>query len=319
VPREVIAIDSPKNLQSVGVNQLRLQTVSAKVELDEQRKEQQTDPPPIVQPTATPMPTQPPSGRGPRPIDNTPNDPPREETPDNRPLCTNFAVPRCNAAMGRSYNEYIGVVYDGQLKAIDNEYHKCLTEELGHLTIQGNCQDSPLYLYGPEGLSVDVTIHTEIYNDTPKSQDGEYSVILGRDGLFRYKNSTYRSISYDYNVAIKRLPELKQGYIVTDKNVEKVVRQIATQFGLNEKETYDTVRDISSKVTSEFAFISFYDHKTSHAILPLTFNPKPDTYRNIAFYIENLDQKPNFSVQAPKIEKITRHGFTAIEISHIVE
>jgi hypothetical protein len=324
VPRDIIAIDSPKNMESVGFNQLRLQTFNAKVELDEERKEQQSDPPPLIEPTPIVSPTlnpteSPTGGRGPRPADSTLNDPPKEVKEDNRPLCVNLAVPRCNAAMGRSHNELIGTPYNGQLRPVDLEYHRCLTEELGHLQFDGSCQGTPLYLYGPEGLSVDVTIHAQMHNAVPRAENGKYSVKLGRNGSFTYLNNDYTSIAYDYNPAIRRLPELKKGYFVTSKSAEKVIREIAGKFGFNEKETNETVRDITAKMSSEYAFISFYDHETSHAILPITFNPKPEVYRNIAFYIKNLDSKPTYSIQPPVIEKINRYGFTAIEISHIVE
>lgn len=80
----------------------------------------------------------------------------------------------------------------------------------------------------------------------------------------------------------------------------------------------DTLNFVKDKAISPYVFISLFDDQTSKKILPLMISPVPDIYRNIVFYIENLDKNPNVSYVAPTIERIERKGFTAIEISFIV-
>ena len=54
-------------------------------------------------------------------------------------------------------------------------------------------------------------------------------------------------------------------------------------------------------------------------ILPIFFTPQPDAYRNVVFYIKQLNQKPKDIPQEPLYQsKIQRSGFTAIEVSFII-
>ncbi|HRN96164.1 MAG TPA: hypothetical protein PLD54_01820, partial [Candidatus Levybacteria bacterium] len=198
-------------------------------------------------------------------------------------------------------------------------YTACRTQAINDYQSQNNCVGTPLYLYGTPGINVAVSFHTPTFNTNVPLVDNKFKAVLSQNGEFQVGNTTYQSVTYDYTPAVPIIKPPRYGYLVANKSVKKTVRDIAKQFGFNEKETNDIIRDISAKISSPYAFISFYDQQTSHAILPITFNPKPDVYRNIVFYVKNLDQKPNYSIQAPQIEKINRYGFTAIEISHIAE
>jgi len=177
---------------------------------------------------------------------------------------------------------------------------------------------SPLYLYGKVGDKVTVNVLTPV-SDTNPTHDGKLTATLQRGGNMQVNGKSYDSIDFNYKSAIKRLPQLKYGAIVAKSEVRPTLREYAQKLGLNENETSDLLQYGQSVVTSDYVFLSFFDHETSHAILPITFDPKPDVYRNIVFYFKNLDQKPNYSIQPPKFVKIERKGFTAIEISGIVE
>jgi len=183
----------------------------------------------------------------------------------------------------------------------------------------GVCYDSPLYLYGTEGDKVSVKIQTPVYNDTPIYSDG-YNITLQVGGNMQVNGQVYSGINYDYRSNLRRITPPSKGTIVSRSGVEKVLREYAKKLGLNDKETTDLVRDGKEKVTSAYAFISFFDHETSSSILPLTFSPKPDNYLNVVFYFKLLGQKPNYTPTPPSFGKpISRWGLTAVEISSVVE
>lgn len=179
------------------------------------------------------------------------------------------------------------------------------------------CYDSPLYLYGPKGMEVSVTINTPVFNAVP-SYSSSYNATLLGNGNFEIQEKAYNMISYDY-IPAKTVPPPTKGVISSQENVKQTLQSLAQKIGLNTKETTDLIDFANEKIDSPYVFISFYNHDTSKQILPLSFNPQPDTYRNIVFYFKKLEQKPKQIPQPPTFEKIQRHGFTAIEISEIVE
>jgi hypothetical protein len=307
-------LETLKDSSEFNSQQLQLQTFVVKSEVYEERREtlRETTPPPTVV-------TIPPSVPNP----NTNNPAPLPPPPSNNtPIvsCESLAERKCSSILVGNHTScddprsQICADYLASLK----KYDSCYASEVASQKSIGACVMHPLYLYGEKGTEVDIQIHTPIYNSNI-SNNGNYTFTLGDNGTFYHQENAYSSLNFDYTSSLRRLHPLTRGYIVAKKDIHTTVRKIGLQFGLNEKETQDTVNDISSKITSEYVFISFYDHETSHALLPITFNPKPDVYRNITFYVKNLDKKPQFSVKPPKIDKINRHGFTAIEIGTIIE
>lgn len=180
------------------------------------------------------------------------------------------------------------------------------------------CAASPLYLYGPLNQKVQVTVHTPIYNAIP-SYSGAYNLILLKDGKIRVNGNTYDSISFDYVNALRRISQPQKGSVVAKENISKTITEYANKLGLNQKETGDLMQYALQSINSPYVFVSFFDHETSHAILPITFDPKPDVYRNIVFYFKQLPSHPGFSPELPTFQKIERKGFTAVEISGFVE
>lgn len=181
------------------------------------------------------------------------------------------------------------------------------------------CDDSPLYLYGQSGKKVNVTINTPVYNAIPSYVNG-YDVTLGANGRMQIGGTTYERIAYDYasNLRIRKAP--KEGIVTARSDVAGILKYYANKLGLNEKETADLVKAGRQKITSPYAFISFYDHQTSHQILPISFTPAPDTYLNVVFYFKLLETKPAYTPVAPAFpEPLRRAGFTAVEVSEVVE
>lgn len=221
---------------------------------------------------------------------------PTREEQQSIPLCRDLARTMCNN--------------DGRIF--------CSPAETGFARMEGRCYDSPLYLYGNDEQEVKVTILTPISNANPL-QNGTFTATLKSNGNMEVDGNEYDSIDFDYISALRRFTPPSYGSIVQKSELTKTVKEYANKLRLNEKETKDLISYANSVVKGKYIFVSFFDHETSTAMLPITFDPKPDVYRNIVFYFKNLDQKPNFSVKPPTFDPIVRQGFTAVEISGIAE
>ena len=199
------------------------------------------------------------------------------------------------------------------------KYRECLRKLVRPYRQAGYCVGSPLYLYGAEGTKVHVTIGTNVYNAVPTYKNG-YDVVLGKDGEMAINGGTFDSITYDFTQALRKPTIPNKGYVVAKKDVEKTLRSYAGKLGLNEKETNDLVEYGLEQVVSPYVYISHFDQKTSERILPITFSPEPDNYLNVVFYFRLLSDVPPFTVQPPVFpEPLTRDGFTAVEVSAIVQ
>jgi hypothetical protein len=275
--------DSKQNLQ--------LYTFFLKYDLQPIRQKQQSTP--VSTPQITPNLS----------VSRTPNVSTPRRDDDNMPKCNDVTAKVCaEKGQGPGTKDYVKC--KGQYKAQNMER---------------TCDDSPLYLYGMPGQHVKVTINTSVYNAIPSYNNG-YNVTLLVDGKMRIGGKSYERISYDYssNLRVRKAPQY--GTIVNKEDVEKTLRYYATNLGLNEKETNDLVRAGKQKVTSPYVFVSFYDHETSHRILPISFSPEPDNYLNVVFYFKLLETKPSYSPVPPTFgEPVKRTGFTAVEVSEVVE
>ncbi len=280
-------------------NQLQLQTFTLKPSLEPKRLEQQSNPAPQMSCEGS---------DGDCPVEPTPK--PDEPTPTPippRPLCIDLRREWCNQQLGTNYQR-------GDNYAEGEAFQICWEESKKHVV---GCADSPLYLYGDKGKNVSVYIATPV-SSSNAPYNGEYSGILTGSGGIVIGGVEYSSLDYDYVPAIKKIPRLTYGRVVKSSEVGKVVEEFSKKLGLNKTETLDTVNDLNGKINSGYVFVSFFDEKTSRAILPISFNPKPDVYRNIVFFLKSVEAP--YSVNEPKFEAYpTRKGFTAVEVSYIVE
>lgn len=276
--------------------QLQLKTFSVKSDLGPTRSVQQSDP-------TTPKPT--------KVQEEEPNIPLADvcTREGNCPACWGLSTQQCNTHLGTN---------ESGPGSRNKEFISCFNTQVRVNGQRGACVGSPLYLYGPENLRVAVTIHTPVSKTNPP-HNGTFTAVLQRNGVMEVNGKQYDSIDFDYIAALKRFPQPTKGTIVSKENLDVAITSYAQKLGLNQTETKDLVQYAQSVTYGNYVFVSFFDHDTSHAILPITFNPKPDVYRNIVFYFKNFDQQPKFSVEPPHFEPIQRKGFTAVEISGIVE
>jgi hypothetical protein len=200
-------------------------------------------------------------------------------------------------------------------------YRACIRTLVRPYRQAGLCGGSPLYLYGRDGQDVMVKVGTGVHGAVPSYNDKNgYAITLRKGGMMEVNGGVFERISYDYDPGIKRIVPPAKGVVVSKKDVAKALEAYAKQLGLNEKETADIVAYGMEKVVSPYVFISYFDQKTSARILPLAISPTPDNYLNVVFYFRLLSQKPPFEVE-PLLtpEPVGREGFTAVEVSAIVE
>jgi len=281
-----------------NTRQLKLQTFEIKPSLEPQREEQQS-----------------------RPI------PQQREERANLPRCRDLAATQCNEIHNTNYSGEEAIQLrstnkknPGELTSEEKAYAKCVQTQWTQNQQERSCSDSPLYFYGPKGKKVSVQIHTPIQNENIPENNGKYSFTLQEGGKFTFNGTTYSSLSFDYTPAVFTKPPI-YGKVVKKESLESVIKEYAQKLGLNEKETSDLFVDVTTKAYKDYLFISFFDQNTSKYILPISFNPKPDTYINYVFYVRNLNtpQELGYTPQEPVFDKTKRSEFTAVEISVIAE
>jgi hypothetical protein len=239
----------------------------------------------------------------------------QQSTPVNPPLldkrtsCRDLATEQC---LAQGYEENSREFRECHNKAWDaNRATKGTPEAV--------CNKSPLYVYGEPGQSINVVIQTLIYNDSPAYNNGYDITVTENDGMI-INGKTYESVKYDYSSNLRKITAPTRGVVVSKTNVEKTLREFSKKIGLNKKETNDLVGKGKAVSTSPYVFISFFDHATSHSILPLVFTPEPDNYLNVVFYFKLLNEKPNYTPLPPLFGKsFDRSGLSVVEVSEIVE
>jgi hypothetical protein len=237
----------------------------------------------------------------------------KRETQQTIPACYEGLIgPECER---RGYNK------NSNDKAEVEKFRACLRELVRPYRQLGFCGGSPLYLYGNTGQHVNVKIGTGVHGAVPSYNDqAGYDIVLRQGGVMEVNGGTFERISYDYDAGIKRIVAPARGVVVAKADVEKQLRVYAGKLGLNEKETSDLLAYGREKVISPYVYISYFDQAASEKILPISFSPEPDNYLNVVFYFRLLSSKPSFNVSPLEDpEPVKRNGFTAVEVSAIVE
>lgn len=228
--------------------------------------------------------------------------------------CRDVAAAACNELHGTNYTG--DQARSGQTQATPN-YQTCFNEQFSAAKTAG-CANSPLYLYGEEGMSVNVIVGTPISNsNAPYSPRQGYTGTLSGDGGILIEGKNYNSIDFDYELGGGfQVPD--EGVIVDRNDFDKKLTSYASRFGMTSKETLDFINYVKSETRSERIFISHFSNQVSKKLLPLYFSPEPDNYTNIVFYVDDRGFGYPPSPLEPAVEKIKRAGYTAVEISYIL-
>lgn len=231
-----------------------------------------------------------------------------------KPRCIDLAREQCKA-MGNTSN----------LTNDPNNLDDCVMKQRkANLSAKGEdgkriCMDSPLYLYAEKGKNVSVKINTKVYSSNPLYPENGFSIVMDDNNKMLINGNSYEKLDYDYASSLRILLPPDKGTIVTKKELDKTLRRYAENLGFNVQETRDLISYGKEKISSPYVFVSFFSQEKSKQILPITFNPKPDTYINYVFYFKQLGKDPKLEIDEPSFEKTERKGFTAVEISGIVE
>lgn len=192
----------------------------------------------------------------------------------------------------------------------------CASSEIAESVGAGECTDSPLYLYGSAGQKVKVTIGTPVFSSSPL-YNNEYDITLLDGGKMQISGGVFERITYDY-ATDKKIVEPNYGTISSRENLADVLSVYASKLGLNSKETQDLIEG-TKNIYSPYIFVSFFNNKTSKEILPISFEPNPEVYINIVFYLKGLKEIPTKLPKEPVfVPSPFRTGFTAIETSWVI-
>lgn len=231
-----------------------------------------------------------------------------------KPRCVDLAREQCKA-MGFTSN----------LTTDPNNMDQCITRQRqANYSAKGEdgkniCMDSPLYLYAEKGKNISVKINTKVYSSNPLYSENGFNIIMDDNNKMLINGNSYEKLDYDYASSLRILIPPDKGTIVAKKELDKTLERYAENLGFNAQETKDLINYGKEKILSPYVFVSFFSQEKSKQILPITFNPKPDTYINYVFYFKQLRKDPKLEFDEPNFEKTERKGFTAVEISGIVE
>ncbi|MDO8657483.1 MAG: hypothetical protein Q7K55_01985 [Candidatus Levybacteria bacterium] len=276
------------NLKEENRSALQLYTFNLKPSLPPKREQQQTDPPKL--------PDNPPPGT---------YDPCAGLTPDN-PFYDFFCLGDPQGCRNREF------AWIQQQCSVNPDYYPgyptCYDYWNNHSEF--GCMGTPLYIYGQSKQNIDIKL-----KDYGKDW---YKITLLDGGLMEFNGKVYDKIDYEF--PSKNVTPPNYGIVTSSEKLKEVLTFYAKSLGLNTKETNDLVDYGNKNIKSPFVFVSFFDQKTSEQILPLEFNPKPDTYINIVFYFKELKTFPSILPSSPTFPAILeRKGLTVVEISEIVD
>jgi len=231
-----------------------------------------------------------------------------------KPRCVDLAKEQCKA-MGFTSN----------LTTDPNNMNQCITKQRqANYSAKGEdgrniCMDSPLYLYAEKGKEIQVKINTKIYSSNPIYPENGFNIVMDDNNKMLIGGNSYNKLDYDYTSSLKTLMPPNTGAVVKREELNKTLERYGNMLGFNSQEIEDLVSYSKEKISSPYVFVSFFNQEKSKQILPITFNPKPDTYINYVFYFKQLKNAPKFEIDEPSFSKTERKGFTAVEISGIVE
>jgi hypothetical protein len=224
-----------------------------------------------------------------------------------------------NSCIFLAYQQCLAMGYTEEGSPQGGEYsdlRTCRNAVAQVLRAEGTqCSVSPLYLYSTEGKKVTVEVNTPVFNTKPTFTK-KVTLTTGKNNSLIIGGKTFDSLAFDYEPAIRVQPPT-YGTVVNKIDLKKTIIEYARSLGLTQREEDDLVTSILPEVDTDYAFLSYYEHDISKYILPLKFDPTPDSYINIVFYVQELQGRPSTTPPAPKFTKYQRTGFTAVEISTI--
>ena len=171
-----------------------------------------------------------------------------------------------------------------------------------------------IYLYPEKPMDVSVNINITEGNFTvvyPQFNEGNNSwkVRANPNRDIEINNRKYPYLFYECDSYFDQ--DIKEGFIVEDKNAVNFLEEKLKFLGLNDKETTDFITFwlpalLKNKLSlCSFQSKAFFDH------IPMNVSPKPDTLIRIFLTIKKIDAPVEIKEQ--KLENYERKGFTVVE------
>lgn len=167
---------------------------------------------------------------------------------------------------------------------------------------QAECGKPVIYLYPTKPTQVHVEVGARITKSEPIYNHG-WDVLAeptGKQTLFweGLGNGPY--------------PEITQGFVVKQADLESTLRSQMAQLGLNARESQDFLDFWLPKMpTTPYVRLTWFGTRQMDALAPLYVTPKPDTVIRIFLDFEGL-QAP-ISIAPQQLSSIPRTGFTVVE------
>jgi hypothetical protein len=210
------------------------------------------------------------------------------------------------------------------------------------LTLPGGCGKPVVYLYPekPTQVQISFTSPMQLTTDVPTYHYG-WNVLAKPDGTLKdlqtqytdcnsidstkrgleYAKTACAANSYPYlywagNSIEKTYPTVDKGWIVNRNNLRTFMNTKLDEIGLTAKEKGDMLEYWLPEMLTTYApyyQISFLQTKEMNEMVPMNFNPIPQSFYRIFLDYRPLTSKPDEKLQPQILQKIQRNGFTAIE------
>lgn len=185
-----------------------------------------------------------------------------------------------------------------------------------------------IYLYPQKPTQVTITLGSPLTYTDPAVRNNSWQVTAHPDGALKpdtrhqIPDTNRHRLYYEYDKSKVSFTEPQEGFVVKRESLEAFLEDnLFPELGLNKQEVEDLLADVKTSLIgsqdSPFINISFVDPKELNQKLPLEISPKPDKIYRIHLMFTPLDT-PEL-LKAPKLLKITRSGFTAIELGALTD
>ena len=176
---------------------------------------------------------------------------------------------------------------------------------------QAECGKPVIYLYPTKTTDVSVWVGAKIRISEPEYGNG-WTVRAQSDGtLTTADGKQYDSLFWE-GLGNGAYPEITQGFVVKQADLETTLRSHLEQLGLNVKESQDFLDFWLAKMpTTPYVRLTWFGTRQMDQLAPLAITPKPDSVIRIFLDFEGLNQ--SISIAPQHLSAIPRNGFTVVE------
>ena len=192
-------------------------------------------------------------------------------------------------------------------------------QKLGKISSDPWCGFTPeckpaIYLYPKTTQLINVKIGGKLGQRTitipPYNRENGWSVLATKDGEIFWGGQKLSHLFYE--AVTPRPPRPKTGWTVSGDNLNKDLKRVAQESGLNDRESREFARFWAKKLNpAPYYFVGLIPETVIEELEPLAISPQPDTQIRLRFYFAPLKEKTLFAL--PELKPAFRRGFTAVE------